>query len=193
MGAAAALGGHSQVAIQIVTKSAGQTTAHQDHGDNHGHDHALCLAQLLSRAERTFVDQGLKMTPLRRRVLEEVASSHDAVGAYDVLERMARKTATRMAPISIYRALDVLRDAGVIHRVESRNAFFACHATHEARHPAVVLVCDTCAMVTEVEAAQAYKAIDGIATANQFQSRRTMVEVAGLCRGCVDQNQERSR
>lgn len=180
---------------QILTESDGNASVRQlpETQQEHGHDHAPCLAQSLSRAERAFVDQGLKMTPLRRRVLEEVAASHDAVGAYDVLERMARKAGSRIAPISIYRALDVLQEAGVIHRVESRNAFFACHTVHAARHPPVVLVCDTCAAVTEVEAEQAFDTIDAIVSANRFQPRRTVIEVAGLCSGCAGASQEHGR
>jgi Fur family transcriptional regulator, zinc uptake regulator len=183
-----------------MPKPAGQHTSgaavpqprHADTHD-HTHDHGPCLAQSLSRAEQAFVDQGLKLTPLRRRVLEEVAASHDAVGAYDVLDRMARKSGTKIAPISVYRALDVLQDAGVIHRVESRNAFFACHATHGDRHPPVVLVCDACAVVTEVEAAQAFGAIDAIAVAQRFTPRRTVIEVAGQCAGCAGATTEHDR
>jgi Fur family transcriptional regulator, zinc uptake regulator len=165
----------------------------QNHAHDHTHDHGPCLAQSLSRAEQAFVDQGLKLTPLRRRVLEEVAASHDAVGAYDVLDRMARKSGTRIAPISVYRALDVLQDAGVVHRVESRNAFFACHATHGASQPHAVLVCDTCAAVTEVEAAEAFGAVAAITAANGFQPRRTVIEVSGLCHGCAISSTERGR
>jgi Fur family transcriptional regulator, zinc uptake regulator len=149
------------------------------------HDHGPCLAQSLSRAERTFVDQGLKMTPLRRRVLEEVAGSHDAVGAYAVLDALSRKTGTRVAPISVYRALDVLQSAGVIHRVESRNAFFACHADHDTRQRPVVLVCDACHGVTEVVASAAFTPVDEVAAAHGFHTRHTVIEVAGQCRICV--------
>jgi Fur family transcriptional regulator, zinc uptake regulator len=155
------------------------------HVQAHHHDHAPCLAQSLSRAERTFIDQGLKMTPLRRRVLEEVAGSHDAVGAYDVLDALSRKTGTRVAPISVYRALDVLQSAGVIHRVESRNAFFACHADHGARQRPVVLVCDDCRGVTEVVASAAFAPIDAVAAAHGFRTRHTVIEVAGACSTCA--------
>jgi Fur family transcriptional regulator, zinc uptake regulator len=180
---------------QLAVKS--ETSAHVTHQLEtrlqHVHDHGRCLAQSLGRAEKAFVDQGLKLTPLRRRVLEEVAASHDAVGAYDVLDRMARKSGTRIAPISIYRALDVLQDAGVIHRVESRNAFFACHTVHGASQPPVVLVCDRCATVIEVEAVQAFDVIEEITSAHKFEPRRTVIEVAGQCSSCADQNSERDR
>jgi Fur family transcriptional regulator, zinc uptake regulator len=168
---------------------AGHNTGHNTgHETGHvtGHDHGPCLAQSLGRAERTFVDQGLKLTPLRRRVLEEVAGSHDAVGAYDVLESLSRKTGTRIAPISVYRALDVLQAAGVIHRVESKNAFFACHADHDQKQRPVVLVCDRCRGVTEVVASTAFIPIDAVAAAYGFKTRQTVVEIAGQCKACTN-------
>ena len=95
-----------------------------------GHNHMTCLSDAMHRAERAFDAKGLRMTELRRRVFEEIADSHHAVGAYDVLERLGKKGGTRLAPISVYRAIDALLAAGVIHRLESKNAFFACHAPH---------------------------------------------------------------
>ena len=118
-----------------------------------GHDHGPCLKSTLQRAAEIFEANGLKLTPLRRRVLEEVAASHHAVGAYEILERLSRKERTRMAPISVYRALEALLEMGVVHRLESRNAYFACHAPH-GKHAArqIVLACERCATVAEVAA-----------------------------------------
>ena len=108
------------------------------------HDHAPCLADMLSRAELAFENNGSRMTPLRRMVLQEVAGSHTAVGAYDVLDRLVRKGERRLAPISVYRALDSLVEVGMVHRLESRNAFFACHVSHAGDRRQIVLACDSC-------------------------------------------------
>ncbi|MBN9276146.1 MAG: transcriptional repressor, partial [Hyphomicrobium sp.] len=64
-----------------------------------GHDHAPCLKETLQRAADAFEARGLKLTPLRQRVLEEVAGSHHAIGAYEILERLSQKERARMAPI----------------------------------------------------------------------------------------------
>ena len=82
----------------------------------------------------------MRLTPLREAVFQEIAAaSHQAIGAYEVLERMATR-GERLAPISVYRAIDALVAAGIVHRFESRNAFFACHAGHEQRQ--LVLACE---------------------------------------------------
>lgn len=148
------------------------------------HDHAPCLADMLGRAESTFKTKGLRLTPLRRLVLQEVAGSHTAVGAYDVLDRLARKGERRLAPISVYRALDSLVEAGIVHRLESRNAFFACHVSHSGDRRQIVLACDTCAAVAEVPGEQVFVDINTAAAATGFHLSRAMVEVIGTCGRC---------
>jgi Fur family zinc uptake transcriptional regulator len=151
-----------------------------------GHDHGSCVKGTLARAADAFEARGLRLTPLRRRVLEEVAASHHAIGAYEILDRLARKEDTRLAPISVYRALDALLEMGVVHRLESRNAYFACHASHSKNGPRqIVLACERCATVAEVAAPVAFDAIDGAAKTAGFRASRALVEVAGLCAACA--------
>jgi Fur family transcriptional regulator, zinc uptake regulator len=147
-----------------------------------GHNHGRCLETAMARAAAAFEARGLKLTDLRRRVLTEIASSHRAVGAYDVLERLAAK-GHRLAPISVYRAIDALIAAGVVHRLESRNAFFACHCRHGgAEH--LVLACEGCGMIAEVDSAPVFAAIDAVSAAAGFRPKARVVEVAGRCANC---------
>ncbi|MGD9802716.1 MAG: Fur family transcriptional regulator [Hyphomicrobiaceae bacterium] len=149
-----------------------------------GHDHGSCLAEVIERARIAFDQQGLRLTELRRLVLEEIASSHQAVGAYDVLERLSKKGGRRLAPISIYRALDTLVAAGVVHRLESRNAFFACHATHAANRRQIVLACEACGAVAEVAGARVFGDIAEAAEGVGFRMSGALVEVTGWCKAC---------
>ena len=98
----------------------------------------------MERARQAFQNKGLKLTPLRQSVFREIAASHKAIGAYEVLDRLAIR-GERLAPISVYRAIEALVAAGIVHRFESRNAFFACHAGHEMRQ--LVLACEACGRV----------------------------------------------
>lgn len=139
---------------------------------------------MLTRADRLFAARGLRLTPLRRRVLEKIAGSHTAVGAYDLLDRLARPGERRLAPISVYRALDSLVEAGIVHRLESRNAFFACHVPHTADRHQVVLACETCATVAEIPGEAIFKGIATMARAAAFRTDRTLVEVIGACARC---------
>lgn len=148
-----------------------------------GHNHKSCIALALKRAEREFEARKLRLTEQRRRVLEEIAGSHHAIGAYEILERLGRK-GVRLAPISVYRAIDALLSAGVIHRLESRNAFFACHATHTAEYDQLVLACEGCGRVAEVPGKPVFEAIASAARQAAFQPGHTVAEVSGMCADC---------
>jgi Fur family transcriptional regulator, zinc uptake regulator len=146
------------------------------------HDHDLCLAEAMERARVAFSDKGLKLTPLRQSVFQEIAASHKAIGAYEVLDRLAAK-GERLAPISVYRAIDALVAAGIVHRFESRNAFFACHAGHDMRQ--LVLACESCGRVAEVGGDKVFAAIDAAAGTAGFSTKGAVVEVRGVCAACA--------
>jgi Fur family zinc uptake transcriptional regulator len=148
-----------------------------------GHNHGTCLASAIARTRAAFEARGMRLTELRQRVFEEIASSHHAVGAYDVLERLATK-GRRLAPVSVYRALEALLEARVVHRLESRNAYFACHASHEGDARPLVLACERCLRVAEVAGEPVFHAIESALGAARFEARRTVIEISGECVDC---------
>jgi Fur family zinc uptake transcriptional regulator len=143
------------------------------------------LAKAVERASQAFTEKSLRFTKLRQDVFQEIASTYTSIGAYDILARLAEK-GTRLAPISVYRAIDALIEAGVIHRLESKNAYFACrrldHAT--GRRP-IFLACEKCNAVQEVDSEGIFDTIDRVSRAANFQPRVKFVEVSGLCRSCA--------
>lgn len=147
------------------------------------HDHAHCTADLIARAERTCARRGSKLTGQRRDVLSCVAQSHAAVGAYDIIERMAEHR-VRPAPITVYRALDFLLAHGLVHKIESRNAFVACSHAHEGR-PAALLICEACGTVAELDAPDIFARIAEAAETQDFHPARTVIEMAGTCGACA--------
>jgi Fur family zinc uptake transcriptional regulator len=146
------------------------------------HDHDHCTAELLARAERTCERRGSRLTGQRREVLDCVAQSHSAVGAYDIIERMASR-GPRPAPITVYRALDFLEAHGLVHKIESRNAFIACSHPHDGK-PAVMLVCEKCGLVAELDTPPVFDRLEDAAAAQGFKVHRSVVELTGLCSTC---------
>src|SRR5205823_1062914 len=130
------------------------------------HDHAHCTAELLARAEKACAAHGARLTGQRRDVLACVAESHKAVGAYDIIERMAGQ-GPRPAPITVYRALDFLTTQGLVHKIESRNAFIACLAEH-ATSAVALLVCETCGIVAELDAGKPLRDLEHAAAEQGF-------------------------
>jgi len=146
------------------------------------HDHDRCLEEAMARAHTAFENKGLRLTPLRQAVFKEIAASHKAMGAYDVLGKFAAR-GERLAPISVYRAIEALVAAGIVHRFESRNAFFACQGVHAMRQ--LVLACESCGRVAEVDGSKVFAAIDKSVASAAFSAKGAVVEVWGLCANCV--------
>ena len=149
-----------------------------------GHNHSACLTQTLDRARLAFETHGLRLTDLRLRVFTQIAASHHAVGAYDIIEQLSHE-GTRLAPVSVYRAIDALIEAGVVHRLESKNAFFACHANHASQRQNVVLSCVTCGVIAEVDGEAVFACLDALAAAQKFEQASRIVEVTGRCAHCT--------
>jgi Fur family transcriptional regulator, zinc uptake regulator len=142
----------------------------------------------MARARAVCADKGVRLTSLRERVLREIASSHVALGAYDIIDRLARE-GRRLAPISVYRIIEVLAEAGLVHRLESRNAYFACLEAIEhksGRDLLLVLLCDRCGRVAEAPAQIAQQAILDLARAMTFTVTGSVLELQGLCPDCTD-------
>jgi Fur family transcriptional regulator, zinc uptake regulator len=147
------------------------------------HDHSRCVADTLTRAEETCEESGRRLTPLRRRVLEELAESHSPVGAYDIVERL-KKAGDSTPAMSVYRALDFLVTEGLVHRIESRNAFLACNRGHDAEEVVVFLLCERCGTVAEVTSGDVGRGLARAAGAVGFEAHAPVLEIKGLCDRC---------
>ena len=143
------------------------------------------LAKAMERANQAFTEKNLRFTKLRQDVFEEIAATYTSIGAYEILARLAEK-GTRLAPISVYRAIDALLEAGVIHRLESKNAYFACRRLdHTPGRRPIILSCEKCNAVAEVDAEGIFETIERVSKSASFQPRVKFVEVLGTCRNCA--------
>src|SRR5580692_1090940 len=146
------------------------------------HDHARCASSAIAHAERQCADRAQRLTPMRRQVLEALLASHRPLGAYEIIERLTGRS--RPAPISIYRALDFLRENGLVHRIEGRNAFVACVHDHGSDDLVVFLLCEICGAVGEAPGGGAAEALKASARAAGFSPKSPLIEVAGICSHC---------
>jgi Fur family zinc uptake transcriptional regulator len=147
------------------------------------HDHGSCAEEAVARARAVCDHKGIRLTPLREAVLRVLTASHRALGAYEIIDQMTAH-GKRLAPISVYRIIDVLLEAGVVHRLESKNAFFACLSRHDEAASMIVLLCDSCHRVAEAEAPEAWGAINSLTRQTGFTISATVLEVQGQCSDC---------
>lgn len=148
-----------------------------------GHDHNRCSTDAMAAAEARCVERGRRLTPLRRDVLAALLVSHQPLGAYEIMERLA-PNGPRPAPITVYRALEFLRENGLVHRIESRNAFIACVHTHAVGDLVVFLICECCGTVGEASSAQLAAKLKSAARAAGFTPKSPVIEISGVCTHC---------
>ena len=146
------------------------------------HDHDGCVRAALDSAEETCERNGARLTELRRHVLKLVWASHAPMGAYAILEALHGE-GHAAAPPTVYRALDFLREQGLIHRVESLNAYIGC-AHPDAAHTALVLICTGCQRAAEFQDQAVDEKLRQAAAARGFAVARQTIEVEGLCPDC---------
>lgn len=139
-------------------------------------------ASILSQAQARATRMGLRLTPVRLRTLEILIAAHGALGAYDVLEKLAAEGYGTQPPVA-YRALNWLVEHGVAHRIRRLNAFTACaHPSDD--HAAAFFICDRCDSVTEAPAGAVTAALADAADAAGFAMERATIEAVGQCRAC---------
>ena len=107
--------------------------------------------------------------------------------AYDILDGL-RGDGFR-APLQVYRALDKLMEIGLVHRLESLNAFVACSDPHdhEAHGHGVTAfaICDDCGSVTEFHDAAIEARLSAWQKSENFKPEKTTIEIRGHCKECA--------
>ncbi len=163
----------------IAVRSNGPFSCHQA-----GHQH--CVAEALQQAEKICREKHLRLTPIRRRVLELIWENHRPVGAYQLLDMLQRHGST--APPTVYRALDFLQQHGLVHRVSSMNAYIGC--SHAGKpHVGQFLICTECHSLAELDDSQVNESIRTSARLAGFEVHQQIVEVSGLCPQCWQEQQ----
>ena len=159
----------------------------------HSHDRQAQAGAMLARVEARCRASGARLTPIRRAVLQELLADHRPLGAYELLERVSRREGRRLAPISVYRALDFLVDGHFVHRLASRNAFIACPHTHDPHvhphgrddhGPVAFLICGTCGGVDEMASPAMAAALAEASREAGFTALRQVIEISGMCGHC---------
>lgn len=144
----------------------------------------------LDTADAACKTAGRQFTALRRAVLGLVIEADTPLTAYELLDRL-RESHKGATPATIYRALEFLMDAELVHKVESLSAFIPCaepprapHA-HAHAHAAQFFICRNCGAVTELEEDAVTAALTAAAARIGFAASSAIVEVKGLCAACA--------
>jgi Fur family zinc uptake transcriptional regulator len=154
---------------------------HHEPGNLHG-GRGESQEAALTLAEEYCRERGEKLTPIRRKVLELLLNSGRATKAYSLLDDM-RQIHPGSAPPTVYRALDFLLSAGLVHRIESINAFTVCHDLTQCQH-GILVVCQQCGNVTELHQPKLRQALVVQIEDAGYRLASDEIELKGLCSAC---------
>ena len=148
------------------------------------HDHSHCVHSALSEADTLCAQKGLRLTALRKRVLELVWQSHKPLGAYDILAVLSEEDGRRAAPPTVYRALDYLAAQGVVHYLPSLQKYVLCpHGQHD--HFSQLLICQCCGLVEESSLEETtVSVLKQQAVRHGFVLLPQFIELQGICSAC---------
>ncbi|MDR9468253.1 transcriptional repressor [Marinospirillum sp.] len=138
--------------------------------------------KLMSEADALCLRKGLRLTPTRRRVLELIVQSPGGAKAYDLLDALTAENPSARPP-TIYRAIDFLLSNGLIHRIESLNAYVSCTCPEHAQ-AYQLLICKNCGDVQELHEENLDSQLETAAWDQGFQVLRKTIEVHGICHTC---------
>jgi Fur family zinc uptake transcriptional regulator len=116
-------------------------------------------------------------------VLETLYSSHKPLGAYELAD-MLSPNARRMAPITVYRALDFLIEQGLAHRLASQNAYIATIHGDSGQEATAFLICEECRDVNEVASPEFGGSLSGLLYQAGFKAHAKVLEITGRCFRC---------
>ena len=137
---------------------------------------------VLDAAETHCRALGVRLTEIRRQVLELVLEYPDVVKAYDLLGDLQR-IRHNAAPPTVYRALEFLVEAGILHRMESRNGFVFCPQFRRS-HTSVIVNCARCGHTREIAAEKPVSCLLDFCSENGFSLASEPIVLTGLCAGC---------
>jgi Fur family zinc uptake transcriptional regulator len=150
------------------------------------HNHSRCIERALATAEQICATKQVSLTPLRRRVLEIVWRRHEPIGAYEILAELGKER-EKAGPPSVYRALEFLQGAGLVHRLDAINAFLGCDRP-QTDHGGQFVVCSKCHRVAEIDDPALTRSLVRRMRSLGFQVEHSTVEIKAVCSRCAAAN-----
>lgn len=133
------------------------------------------FAELLRR-------KGVRATPRRLAVLEELAGEADDATAQALWQRLRGGGSAGVGLATVYRTLALLRDHGVIDELSHSGDERCYRLCSEAHHHH--LVCERCHRVVEIDECSLGGWVDAVAARHGFVASAHSVEISGVCASC---------
>lgn len=143
------------------------------------------VARRLQQAQARCLAQGIRLTSIRKQVLELLLRHEGGVKAYQLLDEM-KAVHEQSTPPTVYRALEFLQDAGLVHRLDSLNAYVACHIEQSQHQHGLLLVCPICHAVSEIDDPEICHLLADRVRLAGYQLDGDCLEIKALCGSCAN-------
>lgn len=141
------------------------------------------VTRRLSQAESLCRSQGQRFTSGQLQLYRLLLSTDAPMSAYQLLDVLGRSQGKRIYPQTVYRTLALLQARGLVHKLESANAYLPCTApTHP--HESIHLLCDVCGNAEELVDAKIGSLLSKDASRQHFRIQHQVIELCGVCAGC---------
>ena len=132
-----------------------------------------------------FEEQGLRHTRPRRLIAQRLAelAADGAEFATDDLWRALQQDDATLGRATVYRAVDVLVERGILDRVafaDGSHCYRVCGGERHHHH----LTCTHCHRIIEVDACLPHAVLSAIAARADFAVEGHTIEIFGRCAAC---------
>src|SRR5262249_45694988 len=149
------------------------------------HSSAMAASALHDTVSRLLHGQQQRLTPARELIVSGLDAADGPLTIPEILT-----VGNGLAQSSVYRNLVVLEQAGVVHRVVTRDDFARYELTEDLTGHHHHLVCSSCGRVEDLPATPAVErsvavAIDEASKRAGFRTEHHRLDLVGLCANCV--------
>ena len=142
----------------------------------------LLIEQSIQAADSLCSQSNARFTDMRKTVFRLILEHNAPIKAYELLERL-KIYKSSVQPPTVYRAINFLMELGLVHKLSSLNAYFACSHPHK-RHNCFFLLCKECGLIQESCNSPLLESLRATAKKNKFLAEFFSVEIKGLCSNC---------
>lgn len=127
----------------------------------------------------------MELSQNQKLVMDVLERQTAPLSAYMILEEL--RDDGLKAPLQVYRALEKLMSFGMVHRLESLNAFIACsHMSCESTGATAFVICDKCEHVQEICDDSVSAFLSSLAEKTKMKTSKSSIELHGICDGCTE-------
>lgn len=163
-----------------------QPHTHSHHCHVHSDD---SIETRIKEAKNLCQAEGGRFTALREDIYRLILKAGKPLGAYDLINILQQERVrtgqkpSNVAPPTVYRSLDFLLEFGLIHQLNSINAYIPC-CHPRAEHAAAFLICQNCSKVQELSNPPVSQMIEFSQSTLNFAVKKSMIELSGTCDDC---------